>query len=151
MTDKQTDAPAINVDDFTQPIEAVVAQERAATYPVPLKAQSYVDLFMSWLKANPKAAHEIEIVALGIDARGLTVSTKYLIERQRYEGRTRLVAVPYVDQYGAEHNYCINNTVTPLLARWLLSLHPKMRIEKRKSMFDDLEQEIAECLGNQKR
>ncbi|WP_130811425.1 hypothetical protein [Olsenella sp. Marseille-P4559] len=150
-TAKTLEAPQINVDDFTYPIEAVVAQERAATYPIPLKARSYVDLFMAWLKANPKAAHEIEAVALGIDARGLTVSTKYLIERQRYEGRTRLVAVPYIDQYGAEHNYCINNTVTPLLARWLLSMHPTLRIEKRKSMFDDLEKEIAECLRNQSR
>lgn len=151
MTYKTPSDPAINVDDFTQPIEAVVAQERAATYPVPLKAQSYVDLFIDWLKANPKAAHEIEAVALGIDARGLRVSTKYLIERMRYEGRSKLVAVPYVDQYGVEHDYCINNTITPLMARWLLSLHPEMRIVTHKSMFDDLEKEIAECLGNQKR
>ena len=71
MTYKTPSDPAINVDDFTQPIEAVVAQERAATYPVPLKAQSYVDLFIDWLKANPKAAHEIEAVALGSGGAGL--------------------------------------------------------------------------------
>lgn len=84
-------------------------------------------------------------------ARGSRVSTKYLIERMRYEGRSKLVAVPYVDQYGVEHDYCINNTITPLMARWLLSLHPEMRIVTHKSMFDDLEKKIAECLGNQKR
>lgn len=137
----------MNVDDYTQPVEAVVAQERAAIYPVPLKARSYVELFTSWLQANKKAAREMECIALAINARGLKVSTKYLIERQRYEGRSRLVAVPYVDQYGTEHAYSINNTVTPLLARWLLAQHPEMRIEKRKSMFDDLEKEIEECLA----
>ena len=137
----------MNVDDYTQPVEAVVAQERAAIYPVPLKARSYVELFTAWLQANPKAAREMECIALAINARGLKVSTKYLIERQRYEGRSELVAVPYVDQYGTEHAYSINNTATPLLARWLLTQHPEMRIEKRKSMFDDLEKEIEECLA----
>ena len=42
-----------------------------------------------------------------------------------------------VDQYGIEHTYSINNTVTPLLARWLLKRHPDMRIETRKSLFDE--------------
>lgn len=141
----------MNVDDYTQPVEAVIAQERAAIYPVPLKAQSYLELFAAWLEANPQAAHEIEAVALGIHARGLKVSTKYLIERQRYEGRTQLVSVPYIDQYGTRHTYSINNTVTPLLARWLLSKHPEIRIDKRKSMFDDIEKEISKCLRKQKR
>mgnify|MGYP006978589657 FL=1 len=137
----------MDVDDYTQPVEAVVAQERAAIYPVPLKARSYVELFTAWLQANPKAAREMECIALAINARGLKVSTKYLIERQRYEGRSLLVPVPYIDQHGDCHEYSINNTVTPLLARWLLTLHPEMRIEKRKSMFDDLEKEIEECLA----
>lgn len=126
----------MDTDDYTQPLEAVVAQERAAVFPVPLKAKSYAALFAAWVEANPKVMREMEMVALGIHARGMKVSTKYLIERQRYEGRTRIVVVPYVDQYGTEHTYSINNTVTPLLARWLLERHPEMRIETRKSMFD---------------
>lgn len=143
-------ACVINIDDYTQPLEAVIAQERATVCPVPLKVESYVALFAAWLDANPKAAHEIEAVALAINVRGLNVSTKYLIERQRYEGRTRLVPIPYVDQYGNTHHYSINNTITPLLARWLLELHPDLRIELRKSMFDDLEKEIEECLESRR-
>lgn len=126
----------MNTDDYTQPVEAVIAQERAFVFPVPLKAESYRELFKEWRRVNPKAAHEIELTALTIDRRGMTVSAKYLIERVRYESPYRLVPVPYVDQYGVAHHYSINNTVTPLLARWLLELHPDLRIETRKSMFD---------------
>lgn len=133
----------MNTDDYTQTVEAVIAQERAGVFPVPLKAASYVSLFAAWVKANPKVMREIEMVALGIDARGLKVSTKYLIERQRYEGRNGIVAVPYVDQHGTEHAYSINNTVTPLLARWLLERHPEMRIELRKSMFDEPKRKVG--------
>ena len=39
-------------------------------------------------------------------------------------------------QHGITHHYSINNTVTPLLARWLLENNPDLRIETRKSMFD---------------
>lgn len=67
----------------------------------------------------------------------MRVSTKYLIERQRYEGASKLVGVPYTDQYGIQHVYQINNTITPLLARCLLDANPDMRIEVRKSMFDE--------------
>lgn len=126
----------MNTDDYTQPVEAVIAQERAFVFPVPLKAASYRALFEEWCRVNPQALREIELTALAIDQRGLRVSTKYLIERQRYEGRSKLVCVPYTDQYGATHNYNINNTITPLLARWLLKKHPDMRIETRKSLFD---------------
>ena len=127
----------MNTDDYTQPIESVIAQERACVCPVPLKAESYRALFDAWCKANPKAIREMELTALAIHARGLRVSTKYLIERQRYEGACRLVPVPYVDQCGNAREYGINNNVTPLLARWLLDRHPDMRIETRKSIFDE--------------
>lgn len=131
----------MNTDDYTQTVEAVMAQERSFVFPVPLKAESYRELFNEWLRVNPKAAHEIELTALAIHRRGLRVSTKYLIERTRYESAYRLVPVPYTDQYGAEHRYSINNTVTPLLARWLLDMHPDLRIEVRKSMFDRKDEE----------
>lgn len=127
----------MDTDDYTQTVESVMAQERAVEFPVPLKAESYRALFGAWVKANPKAIRELEMTALAIDARGLRVSTKYLIERLRYEGRSKLVAVPYVDQFGIEHRYCINNNVTALLGRWLIERHPDMRIEHRKSMFDE--------------
>ena len=127
----------MNTDDYTQTVEAVIAQERAFVVPVPLKAESYRVLFEEWRKANPKAWHEMELVALAIHRRGMRVSTKYLIERQRYEGASKLVGVPYTDQYGIQHVYQINNTITPLLARCLLDANPDMRIEVRKSMFDE--------------
>ncbi|WP_165247525.1 hypothetical protein [Adlercreutzia sp. ZJ141] len=126
----------MNVDDYTQPVEAVIAQERAFVLPVPLKAASYRALFDAWRRANPKVMHEIELTALSIHRRGLRVSAKYLIERTRYESSYTLVAVPYVDQYGEAHHYIINNTITPLLSRWLLEQHPDLRIETRRSMFD---------------
>lgn len=129
----------MNTDDYTQPVEAVIAQERDFVFPVPLKAASYRALFAEWCRVNPKAVHEIELTALAIDRRGMRVSTKYLIERQRYEGRSKLVAVPYVDQYGVTHHYNINNNVTALMARWLLDKYPEMRIETRKSMFNEKE------------
>ena len=136
----------MDLDDLTQPLEAVMAQERAV-YSVPLRAESYICLFAEWLKLNPQAAHEMECVARAINARGMRVSAKYLIERQRYEGRSELHAVPYLDQYGLERNYAINNTITPLLARWLQKGNPGMRIEMRRSMFDDQEELIKECLS----
>lgn len=45
----------MNTDDYTQTVEAVIAQERAFVVPVPLKAESYRVLFEEWRKANPKA------------------------------------------------------------------------------------------------
>ena len=129
----------MNTDDYTQTVEAVMARERAFAFPVPLKAASYRELFAEWCRVNPRATHEIELAALAIHGRGMKVSTKYLIERTRYESAYRLVPVPYVDQHGNSHHYSINNTVTPLLARWLLELHPELRIELRKSMFDGKE------------
>lgn len=129
----------MDLDDYTQTVGSVISAEHAGTYGIPLDADDYRDLFEKWCAANERALHDIELTALSIDARGLRVSTKYLIEKQRYEGRMRLVGIPYTDQFGEEHVYSINNTVTPLLARWLLSRHPDMRIECRKSMFDDKE------------
>lgn len=136
----------MNTDDYTQPVEAVIAQERAAIYPVPLKAKSYSELFTSWVEVNPDVMHEMEMVALSIDTRGMRVSTKYLIERMRYESRKSVVKVPFIDQYGVTHEYVINNTVTPLIGRWLLERHPEMRIEIRKSMFDELDRKDSNAI-----
>lgn len=126
----------MDTDDYTQPLEAVMRHERSHVYAVPLKVADRRYLFEEWCKKNPKALHEIELTALAIDARGLRVSTKYLIEKQRYEGTVKLVGVPFVDVQGNEHTYGINNSDSSLLARWLLERHPKLRIELRTSMFD---------------
>ena len=126
----------MDVDDYTQPLESVMRQERTAVYPVPLKLKDRQELFERWCKLNPQALRQIELTALAIDQRGLRVSTKYLIEKQRYEGTCELVGVPFRDGNGLEHVYAINNTDTPLLSRWLLEHHPDLNIELRKSIYD---------------
>ena len=126
----------MNTDDYTQSVEAVIRQERQRVYSMPLKVSDRRYHFKEWCEHNPKALREIELTALAIDARGLRVSTKYLIERQRYEGRVKLVGVPFFDDSGVEHTYGINNSDSSLLARWLLERNPEMRIELRQSMFD---------------
>ena len=126
----------MDFDDLTAPVEAVVREERRMRLPLPLRARDRRALFEEWCRLNPRALREIELAARSIDARGLRVSTKYLIERQRYEGTARLVPVPFVDGAGSEHAYRINNSDSSLLARWLLERNPGMRIELRRSMFD---------------
>ena len=126
----------MNTDDYTQSVEAVIAQERRRVYSMPLKVSDRRYLFKEWCEKNPRALREIELTALAIDARGLRVSTKYLIEKQRYEGHVKLNGVPFYDDQGNEHTYGINNSDSSLLARWLLERNPKLRLEQRTSMFD---------------
>lgn len=128
-----------STDDYTRSIESVYYGERRYTYPIPLKVADRRELFEVWCQSNSLALHEIEMTALAIQARGLHVSTKYLIEKQRYEGSYKLVPVPFIDDAGTEHVYAINNSDSPLLARWLHDRHPDMSIVMRHSMFDDQE------------
>ena len=126
----------MDVEDYTQPVESVMHAERSHAYPMPLKAKDRVFLFKEWCEKNPIALREIELTAIAIDARSIRVSTKYLIEKHRYEGSVNLVGVPFFDDQGNEHVYSINNSDSSLLARWLHMRHPDMHIELRKSMFD---------------
>lgn len=128
----------MDTDDYTRPLEAVMRDERKPR-PLPLKARDHLELFEEWMRLNPDAMREIELTALAIDARGLRVSTKYLIEKQRYEGGARLNPVTFYDDQGMPHVYGINNTITPLLARWLLKRHPEMNIWTKHSLFDEME------------
>lgn len=128
----------MNTHDYDQPVAAVMAAERKRR-PYPLRAQDHKDLFEEFARLNPGVMREIELTALSIDSRGMRVSTKYLIERQRYEGRERINPVPYEDTDGTARVYSINNNITPLLARWLLERHPDMRIETRRSFLDEEE------------
>lgn len=130
----------MNVDDYTKSLESIMAQERELVCSVPLRAESYVYLFELWCKANPEALAEMEDIAVGINARGGRVSSKYLIERLRYEGKSEIHAVPYRDQYGFAHCYNINNTVTPLIARWLVERYPGMDVQLKHSMFDTVKE-----------
>ena len=126
----------MNIDDFTQPLESVIRQERMEVYPLPLKADNRRELFAKWCERNPKALKQIELTAIAIDERGMRVSSKYLVEKQRYEGTCKLVGVPFYDGNGIEHVYSINNTDTALISRWLLERHPKLNIEVRRSIYE---------------
>ena len=126
----------MNIDDFTQPLESVIRQERMEVYPLPLKADDRRELFAKWCERNPKALKQIELTAISIDERGMRVSSKYLVEKQRYEGTCKLVGVPFYDGNGIEHVYSINNTDTALISRWLLERHPKLNIEVRHSIYE---------------
>lgn len=79
----------MDTDNYTRPLEAVMREERQPR-PLPLKARDHMELFEEWVRINPDAMREIELTALAIDARGIRVSTKYLIEKQRYEGGAKL-------------------------------------------------------------
>lgn len=133
----------MDVDNLAQPLESVIRQERMAVYPLPLKIKDRTELFAKWCELNPKTLRSIELTALAIDQRGMRVSTKYLIEKQRYEGAYQITGVPFLDGNGQEHSYAINNTDTPLLSRWLLERHPDLNIEVRKSIYDTKENDHA--------
>lgn len=128
----------MDTDDFTQPLEKVMREERKAR-SLPLKIRDHKELFEEWVRLNPDAMREIELTALAIDAKGIRVSTKYLIEKQRYEGRSKLNPVTFYDDSGNPHTYGICNTITPLLARWLLERYPEMNIMTKRSIFDEKE------------
>mgnify|MGYP003104314129 FL=1 len=114
-------------------------REERRPRPLPLKARDHMELFEEWVRINPDAMREIELTALAIDARGIRVSTKYLIEKQRYEGGAKLNPVTFYDDQGNPHTYGICNTITPLLARWLLERHPEMNIWTKHSLFYEME------------
>lgn len=125
-------------DDLALPVEAVAAAERAHR-PLPLRAADRRELFREWCRLNPGALAEMEAAARAIASRGMRVSAKYLIERQRYEGTAPLTGVPFEGPGGARHTYAVNNSDSSLLARWLRARHPGMRIDLRRSMFDETE------------
>lgn len=126
----------MDVSDYTQPLSKVISQEHKRR-SIPLKVADQKELFNEWLRINPQAAREIEYTAIAIDKRGMRVSAKYLIERQRYEGHVKLNPVTFYDDFGNKHTYGINNSITPLIARWLLEKHPTMNIVTRNSYFDE--------------
>ncbi len=128
----------MDTDNYTQPLESVMREERKPR-SLPLKERDNMELFEEWVRINPDAMREIELTALAIDARGIRVSTKYLIEKQRYEGSAKLNPVTFYDDQGNPHTYGIKNTITPLLARWLLERHPEMNIWTKHSLFDEME------------
>lgn len=99
---------------------------------MPLTQEDRAELYEEWKQRNPGVWAEIVTWAVEINASGRRVSTKYLVEKARYESRHHIEPVPFLDVYGNEHEYKINNTDTPLMARDLLAFFPDMNIELRK-------------------
>lgn len=128
----------MDLDDLSQPLESVMHQE-SKPRPLPLRAKDHRELFAEWCRLNPEALAEMERTAMELSARGRRISTKYLIEKQRYEGHARLTPVTFYDLSGNPHTYGVCNTITPLLARWLLGRHPDIDITIKHSIFDDKE------------
>jgi hypothetical protein len=127
----------MDLEDYTQPPESVAWEERGHVYPRSLRAHDRRELFRQWCEANPGVLDEMERMALDLARRGKRVSSKYLMERERYEGTCRPVSVPFFDEEGQLHRYAINNSDAPLITRWLLDRHPDMDVKPRHSMFDD--------------
>ncbi len=100
----------MDTDNYTQPLEAVMRQERQRVYSMPLKVADRRYLFKEWCEKNPRRCAKSSLQRSQSTFRGLRVSTKYLIEKQRYGGTTKLVGVPFVDDQGNEHTYGINNS-----------------------------------------
>ena len=127
----------IDTGNYTQPLEAVVKAEGEYRMPLPLKVEDRRALFEKWCELNPKALDYVEQKALDYDVRGVHIGVKHIAECLRFDSLIRLVAVPFYDGNGNRHEYCINNSDTSLLARWLLGKYPDLDIETRKSMFDE--------------
>lgn len=104
----------------------------AVTYQFPLQESDRKELFDQWRELNPLAWGEIREHALLLWRRGhKRISTKYLVEAQRYESSTSATPVPFTDQNGKTRAYNINNSDTAIMARVLLAEFPDMPIETR--------------------
>ena len=130
------EALLMDTDRYDQTVGLVMVEERMASYPLPLRAEDRRKIFATWCRLNQEALTEMEAAAVWMMGMGRRVSSKYLIERGRYEGTTTLHGVAFLDGDGEPHTYCINNSDSSLNARWLHEKYPEMDIRLRSSMFD---------------
>lgn len=107
-------------------------------YEYPLSPESVIDLWQEWKNKNPLAMHWFYTQARGFYYRGARVSSKYLIEKLRYESGLRIESVPFIDNYGVLHTFGISNTLTPFIGRWLKGRIPELDIQLNKSRFDEV-------------
>lgn len=124
----------MNVEDYTQPVEKVIYEERKGRSP--LTAAEVKLLFSEWKKVNQDAMSWLLSEAWHLHVRCGHVSAKYLIEKLRYESGIKVKPVVYFDARGKRREYTVSNDFTPLIARELQGVFPDMKIEKRKSRFD---------------
>lgn len=126
----------MDTDSYDQTVGQVMAKECMVSYPLPLRAEDRRELFSAWCRLNQEALTEMEAAAVWMMGMGHRVSSKYLIERERYEGTATLHGVAFLDSDGEPHTYCINNSDSSLIDRWLHEKYPDMDIRLRSSMFD---------------
>jgi len=90
-------------------------------------------LFEAWCNRNPGAWNYIVGTALEYWRRGLKrISTKFLVEKCRYDYPHKTYGIPFLDANGNTHVYNINNNDTAVMARVLLEEYPDMPIETRR-------------------
>lgn len=106
-------------------------------YRYPLSVTDRRELFAEWCRRNPEMLDAMEQKALALAYAGhKRISVQYIVEWSRYELPVKAVAVPFEDTDGNIRHYGINNTDVAALGRWLLSKHPDLPIECRRSKLD---------------
>lgn len=106
-------------------------------YRCPLSVADRRDLFAEWCKRNSEMLEAMEQKALALAYAGhRRISVQYIVEWARYELPIKAIAVPYEDTEGKLRHYGINNTDVAALGRWLLTRHPDLPIELRRSKLD---------------
>lgn len=123
--------------DFTRPLESVIADERRAVYPLPLKAADYVDLFSRWVELNRAQVEIMDAHAIDVCERRGKVGAQYIYEWARCDAGLKFVKVPWFDESGQQHAYSLNNSTAALYGR-RLTIKYRLRVETRRSMFDAL-------------
>lgn len=94
-------------------------------------------LFAEWCRANDEALYYVLSQANYLASRGRTFSSKYLLEKMRYETDMQLVRIVYIDAHGAEHYLKLSNDLTHFLGKLIKELLPHARITVKKSRFDE--------------
>ena len=119
----------LNLDDYTQTLEAVIRTEGKQT------TEQKLETFEAWAKRNPEALSLMYQKALALHYTHNGFSIKYLIEWMRYEGCMQLTAtkdgVP-------EDAYKVPNAFAPIIARLFVRRSPELRevLVLHKSEFD---------------
>ena len=126
--------PLFDLDDMTQPLEAVVRKERAMPAGERLAAQ-----FEEFYDANPELLGAHVDAARIIERAGLPVSARFLTDLARWMGSYWQVMPELIRIYGfvfvnAGPDYKVNNNTAAGLTRYLGSLG--FKVTRRFSKMD---------------
>lgn len=107
-------------------------------YTEPLSTDDQRRLFALWASVNREYVETMVGWAEEIAESGGSVSVQRLIERARWDPNMAMQPITYTDIDGNVHRYKINHNDRALFGRWLKATHPGMRVNLRKSKFDDV-------------